>query len=97
MALVQPPPHELNPPSADEVSTDNVEQLGFLEKLEKEQLYQLPAPHHELYLILAKLGLFLIFAISYLTFCFIVHYRDVPLSRSVVRGLLFPHCEQCQS
>lgn len=97
MALVRPPPHELNPPSADEVSTDNAEQLGFLEKPEKERLYQLPAPRHELYLISAKLGLFLIFAISYLTFCFIVHYRNVPLSRSIVIGLPFPHCEQCQS
>jgi hypothetical protein len=72
MALVQPPPHELNPPSADEVSTDNVEQLGFLEKPEKERLYQLPAPRRELYLISTKFALVLIFAISYLTFCYVV-------------------------
>jgi hypothetical protein len=94
MALVRPSPHEHNPPS--EISTDNAEQLVLLEKPKKERLHQLPPPRHEFYLISAKLALFLISAISYLTFCFIVHYRHVPIGRSGVLGLPF-HCEQYHS
>jgi hypothetical protein len=93
MALVRPPPHELNPPSADEISTDNAEQLVLFEKPEKEQL-QLPPPRREIYLISAKLALVLILAISYLTFCFIAHYRHIPIDRL---SLSFLHCEQYHS
>ena len=77
MALVRPPPHELNPPCADEISTDNAK-LVLLEKpAEKEQLNQLPPPRREIYLISAKFALVLILATSYLTFCFIVHYCPI--------------------
>ena len=98
MALVQPPPHdsesELDPPSANEISTDNAEQLVLVAgKLEKERLHQLPPPRREIYLISAKLALLLIFAISYLTFCFVVHYHNVPIGRSRDLGFPFPHCE----
>ena len=89
MDLVRPTPHELNPPSTDEISTGNQEQLVILKKPEKE--HQLPAPHHGIYLISAKLALVLIFAISYLTFCFIVQYHHVPIGQS--RGLSSLHCE----
>jgi len=95
MALVRPSPHELNPPSANEISTENAEQLVMLEKPEKERVHQSPAPRHKIYLILVKLALFLIFTISYVTFCFIVHYRNIPIGQS--GGLLdlpFLHCEQ---
>ena len=95
MALVRPSPHKLNPPSVNKLSTDNVEQLVLLEKPEKERLHQLPPPRHEIYRISGKLGLFLISAISYLTFCFIVHHYHVPIGRSV--GLPFLHCEQYYS
>jgi len=95
MALAQPSPHEPNPPSSKEISTDSAEQLVLLEKHKKERLHQLPAPRREIYLILAKVALVLIFAISYLTFCFIVLYRDVPVGRSV--DLPFVQCEQYHS
>jgi hypothetical protein len=92
MALVRSPPHEPIPPSANEMSTDNQEQLVLLEKPEKERFHQLPPSRHEIYLISAKLALVLIFAIPYLTFCFIVLHRNVPIGGSV--GLPFVHCEQ---
>ena len=92
MALVRSPPHELNSPSANEISTDNAEQSVLLEKPEKEQLHQLPPRRLEIYLIWAKIALVFIFAISYLTFCFVVHYRNVPIGRSP-----FLHCEQYYS
>ena len=92
MALMRPPQHELNPSSANEISTDNTEQLVLLEKPKKEQLQQLPTPRHKIYVISAKLALVLI---SYLTFCFIVHYHHVPIGQSV--GLSFLHCEQYDS
>jgi len=97
MALVRPPPHELNPlpPSTDEISTDNTEKLVLLEKPEKERLHQLAPPRRKIYLISAKLALVLILAISYLTFCFIVHYLHVPIGRGV--GPPFFHCEQHHS
>ena len=97
MALVRPPPHELNPPppSTDEISTDNKEQFVLIEKPKKERLHQLTPPRREIYLISAKFALFLIFAISYLTFCFIVHYHNVPIGRSA--GLPFLHCEKYHS
>jgi hypothetical protein len=94
MALVRPLPQELNPPSTNEISTDNAEQLVLLEKSEKELLHQVPPPRREIYLISAKLALVLIFAISYLTFCFIVHYHNVPVGQSGVSGHPFLHCEQ---
>jgi len=97
MALVRPPPHELNPLSADEMSTDNSEQFVLLEKPEKERLYQLPPPRRETYLIAAKLALVLILVISYLTFCFIVQYRHIPVGRSGVLSLSFPYREQYHS
>ena len=99
MSLVRPldPPHELDQPSANVTSTDNAEQLVLLEKLEKEQLRQLPPPRLEIYLISAKIALVLFFAISYLTFCFIVHYRNIPIGGSGVLGLPFLHCEQYHS
>jgi hypothetical protein len=98
MALVRPPPHELNPPSAaaNEISTGNAEQLGLLEKPEK-QLPQIPPPRREIYLTSAKIALVLIFIIFYLSFCFIVHYRIIPIGQSGVVGLSFLHCEQYHS
>jgi hypothetical protein len=91
MALVQPPPHELNLPSANEISTDNAEQLVLLENPEKERLHQLPASAP---LLSAKHALALIFAISYLTFCYIIHYRNIRIGRSGVLSLPFIyHCE----
>ena len=95
MAIARPPPHELNPPSPNEISTDNPEQLVLVEK--KEQLHQLPASSREIYVISAKLALVLIFATSYLTLCFIVHYRNVPIGRSGNLGFPFPHCEKYHS
>jgi hypothetical protein len=96
MAVVRPPPHKLNPPSTNETSTDNAEeQLVLLEKPEKEleRLHQLPPLRREIYriLVLAKFALVLTFAIFYLTFCFIVHYRHVPIGQN---GVLFLYCEQ---
>lgn len=99
MALaLRPPPHELNPLSADEISTDNGEQLNFIGVPEKERLHRLLPPCREIYLISAKLTLFLILAISYLTFCFVVHYYHVPIGPSGIQGLPFlPHCEKYHS
>ena len=97
MALVLPSPHELNPPSPNEMSIDNAEQLVLLEKSERERLHQLPPPYREIYLKSAKIALALVFTISYFTFCFIVHYRNVPIGGSGVLGLPFLHCEQYHS
>ena len=95
MALVRLPAHELNPPSAHEIPTDNAEQLVLLEKPEKERLLQLPPPRREIYLIMAKLALVLIFATSYLTFCYIAHRRgNIRIGRSGVLGQPFFQCEQ---
>jgi len=95
MALVRSPPHGLDPPSANEISsTDNAGQLGLLEKPEKERLHQLPPPRREICLISAKLVLVPILAISYLTFCVVVHHYHVPIGRSRVLGLPFHHCKQ---
>ena len=93
MALVRAPPHELNSPSINEISADNAEQSVLLEKPENVQL-QIPSPRREIYLISAKIALVLIFIISYHTFCFIVHYRSIPIGRSGNLGLSFLHCEQ---
>ena len=95
--LHQLPPHGLNPPTAGEISTDNAEQLVLLEKPEKEQLHQIPPHRHEKYFMSAKIALALIFTIFYHTFCFIVHYRAVPIGRSGILGLTFLHCEQYHS
>ena len=97
MALVRSPPHELNSPSANEISTDNAEQSVLLEKPEKEQLHQLPPRRLEIYFIWAKIALVFIFAISYLTFCFVVHYRNIPIGLSGGLSLPFLHCEQYHS
>ena len=95
MKLVRPPRHKLDPPSTNEISTDNLnaEQFILLEKPDKEQLRQLLPPRCRIYLILAKIVLVLILAISYLTFCFIVHYRTILIGRSGVLGPPFGHCE----
>ena len=96
--LVQPPQHELNPPSTNEIPTDNAEQLVLpVEKPEKERPHQSLPPRREIYLISAKIALVLILAIPYLTFCFVVHYRNIPIGRSRVLGLPFVHCEQYHS
>ena len=99
MALVQPLSHEINSPSASESSADNAKQLVLLEKpgKELERLHQLPPPCREIYLISAKIVLVLIFIISYHTFCFIVHYRQVPIGRSATLGLPFLHSKQYHS
>ena len=97
MALVLPSPHELNPPSPNEMSIDNAEQLVLLEKSERERLHQLPPPCREIYLKSAKIALALVFTISYFTFCFIVHYRNVPIGRSGILSFRFLHCEKCHS
>jgi hypothetical protein len=87
MALVRPPPGELNPPSANEISTDDAEQFVLLEKPEKERV-------HQLLRIPAKFSVFLILAICYLTFCIIVRYRIVPIGPRGVLGVPFLHREQ---
>ena len=92
--LHQLPPHEPNPPSADEISTDNAEQSVLLEKPENEQRYHIPSPRREIYFISAKIALVLIFIIFYHTFCFIVHYRSIPIGNL---SLSFLHCEQYHS
>ena len=84
MALVRPPSHELSSPSTNEISTDNAEQSILLENPEKEQLHRIPSPRREIYFISAKIALVLIFIISYHTFCFIVHYRSIPIGRSEI-------------
>ena len=96
MALVQPLPHEIYSPSASESSADNAKQLVLLERpgKELERLHQLPPPRRQICLISAKLALVPIFAISYLTFCVVVHYHNVPIGRSGALGLSFHHCEQ---
>ena len=88
--------HQL-PPSTDEISTDNAEQSVYLDKPENEQLHQLRSPRREIYFISAKIALVLIFTISYHTFCFIVHYRSIPIGRSGNLGPSFLHCEQYHS
>ena len=95
MKLVRPPRHKLDPPSANEISADNLnaEQFILLEKPNKEQLHQLLPPRRRIYRILAKIALVLILAISYLTFCFIDHYRTILIGRSGVLGPPFGHCE----
>lgn len=99
VALVQPPSHELNPPSANEISTDNAEQFSLLERPEKEQLHQLPLPRRDICLITAKIAVVLIFTIAYLTFCFIVRYRNirVPFGGSGDLDLPFYSGEQYHS
>ena len=94
--LHQLTPHDLNTPSAGEISTDSAEQLVLLEKHENEQLHQTPPPRREKYFITAKIALVLIFTLFYHTFCFIVHYRAVPIGRSGIlpMGPPFLHCEQ---
>ena len=94
MALPPPPPHDPSSPSANETPTDNTEQWVLpVENPEKQRLPQLPAPRpgRDIYLTAAKLVLVLIFAISYLTFCFVVRYRHLPIGRSV--GLPSLQCE----
>ena len=92
-----PSPHELrvNPPSTNEISTDNAEQLVLLEKPENEKLYRLATPRCAIFLTSTKIASVLIFAICYHTFCFIVHYRNVtvPIGGRGVLGLPFLHCE----
>ena len=92
MALVRPLPVPI-PPSINENSTDNAEQSVLLKKPEKERLPQFTPARREIYLTPAKIAFVLIFAISYLTFCFIVHYRNVPIGLSGGLGLPFLHCE----
>ena len=99
MVLIRPLPHELNPPSAHEIPTDNAEQLVLLEKPEKERLHQLPPPRRDICLITAKIAVVLIFTIAYLTFCFIVRYRNirVPFGGSGDLDLPFYSGEQYHS
>jgi hypothetical protein len=78
--------------------TEEVE-LDLLVKPEKERLHKLPTPRREIYFISAKIAFFLIIAISYHTFCFIVHYRIVPIGKNGVLGTPVPflHCEKYHS
>ena len=96
--LHQLTPHELNPPSADEVSTDNTEQSVLLEnpEKEKEQLHHILPPRREIYFLSAKIGLVLVFTIFYHTFCFIAHYRSIPIG-NLGLSFLQVHCEQYHS
>ena len=95
MALVQPPPQledsELNPQNG--ISTNKAEQSVLLEKPQNENLYQLPRPRYAVFYTSTKIAFLLIFAIFYHTFCFIVHYRNVPIGGSGVLYLAFFHCE----
>ena len=97
--LHQLPPHELNPYSDNEMSTDNAEQLALLDSEipEKERLHQLSPSRRKIYLRSANIALVLIFAIFYLAFCFIVHYRNIPIGRSGVLSLPFLHCKNYHS
>ena len=94
--LHQLTPHELNPRSAEEVSTDNAEQLVLLDIPEKERLHQLPPPRREIYFLSAKIALVLVFTIFYHTFCFIAHYRSIPIG-NLGLSFLQVHCEQYHS
>ena len=85
----------LNPPSANDISTDNAKQSVLLENPEREQLHRIP--RREIYFISAKISLVFVFTISYHTFCFIVHYRSIPIGQSGFLGLSFLHCEQYHS
>ena len=97
MALVRSPPHELIPPSANEISTDKAEQLVLLEKPENEKFYQLPRPRCAVFQTSTKIALLLIVAIFYHTFCFIVQIYKVPIGGSGVMDLAFFDCEQFHS
>jgi hypothetical protein len=86
MSLAQPlPPHDA------EESTQTL-----LDTPEKEkQLPQLPLPHSGFNLKSAlEIALVLILATSYLTFCVIAHYRNIPIGSNGVVNLYFFHCEQ---
>ena len=100
MALVQPPPQLedlelklLNPPSANGISTNKAELSVLLEKPENDNRYQLPRPRYAVFHTSTKIA-FLLIAIFYHTFCFIVHYRNVPIGGSGVLDLPFFDCEQ---
>ena len=97
MALVRPPPHELNPLSVNEISTENAEKSVLLDKPEKERLHRLAAPRRKIYLISAKLALFSFWPYPISHFASFVHYYNVPIGRSGVRVLPFLHCEQYHS
>ena len=96
--LHQLTPHELNPRSTDEISTENAEQSVLLEKPDsaKEQLHQIPPPRREIYFLSAKIALVLVFTIFYHTFCFIAHYRSIPIG-NLGLSFLQVHCEQYHS
>jgi hypothetical protein len=72
--------------------TEEVE-LALFDKPEKERLHKLRTPRREIYLISAKIAFVLIIAITYHTFCFIVHYHIVPIGKSGVLGTPLLHCE----
>ncbi|KDR66545.1 hypothetical protein GALMADRAFT_259061 [Galerina marginata CBS 339.88] len=96
MALAQPlPRRDPNAFSAERISADNAEESireTLLGTSEKEQLPRLPLPHSGLNLkSTLKIVLVLFLAISYLTFCGIVHYHNVPIGGSGVLGLPFIH------
>ena len=104
MALLQPPPHELNPTSANEISTDTAKELSLPEEQLQHQLTPSPQPQarpsREIYLISAKIALVLLLGISYFTFCFIVHYHHISIGPRGVLGLPklpFLQCEQYHS
>ena len=99
MAIV-PQPHELNPTSANKISTDNAE-LSDLLPSEKERLQQFPPPPSRLkiHLTSAKPALPILAIIYYLTFCFIVHYHNfhVPFGGNGDLKLPFYRSEQYHS
>ena len=77
--------------------TEEVE-LVLLNKPEKEQVHKLPTPRREIYFVSAKIALFLLIAITYHTFCFVVHYHIIPIgTKSGVLVTPFFHCEQYHS
>ena len=98
MALVRPLPLHDSKLSSEGIYTDDTKELNqqpLLDTSKKEQLSRLLPPHSRLNLKSAlRIALVLIFAVSYLTFCWIVHYHTVPIGGSGVLGLPFVHCEQ---
>jgi len=93
------PPHDPNQ-SSEPISTDDAKestQQPLLDKSKKEKVSQLLPLRSGLNLkSVLKIVLALVFSLSYLTFCWIVYYRTVPISGGGVLSLSFVHCEQYQ-
>ena len=93
-------PHDTDASSSEQISTDKAEQLTQQKSLDTsgtEQLAQLLLPRSGFNLKSAlKIVLVVVLATAYLTFCFIVRHRAIPIGRKgfTVQNLPFLHCEQ---